>query len=100
MMFANDAFNGVISHDDKKVSALLMDLWTSLAAGGAPHSRLMPESTAWLPMDKDARRYLNVDAGGASTLTTQDLPFHARIPFWNRVLSREGEPNALHKDEL
>jgi len=100
MMFANDAFNGVISHDDKKVSALLMDLWTSLAAGGAPHSRLMAESTAWLPMDKDARRYLNVDAGGASTLTTQDLPFHARIPFWNRVLSREGEPNALHKDEL
>lgn len=52
-------------------------------------------------MDKDERRYLNIDAKNP-VMTSEDLPFHSRLPFWDRILGpiqgEEGEE--FKKDEL
>ena len=37
----------------------------------------------WLPMSKDERRILNIDANPSMM---EKLPFHDRIAFWNQLL--------------
>lgn len=98
-MFASDFFSGVITDDDRRVSTLLLDLWTSFATDRVPQSDLT--ASPWVPLDKDGRGYLNIDVSGA-VMSSEDLPYRSRLPFWNGLLnvSVEHEANAPDKDEL
>lgn len=48
-------------------------------------------------MDKDERRYLNIDVNNV-VLTSEKLPYEDRLPFWNQMLDRE--QNESKKEEL
>ena len=121
-MFANNLLPGPISADDKKVSQMLIDLWTSFAIEGyrprtafswisnfivwiehrldrTPRSDLTAE---WLPMDENETRYLNIDAKNPVMMMSEDLPFRSRLPYWDQILGpiQAEEENGVKKDEL
>jgi len=98
-MFANNLLPGPISADDKKVSQMLIDLWTSFAIEGTPRSDLTAE---WLPMDENETRYLNIDAKNPVMMMSEDLPFRSRLPYWDQILGpfQGEEENGVKKDEL
>lgn len=66
--------------------------------GRTPRSELISD---WLPMDADERRYLNIELNNVK-VTSEDLPFHGRLAFWDRIIGPIGgdRGDANVKDEL
>ncbi|XP_057380570.1 venom carboxylesterase-6-like [Daphnia carinata] len=77
---------------DLKVSATLIDLWTSFAKNGAPESSHVD---VWLPVEQGVIRYLDINE--RSTFVNDKMPFEPRLAFWNKVKAAN---RIVTKDEL
>ncbi|KAI9554675.1 hypothetical protein GHT06_019951 [Daphnia sinensis] len=78
---------------DIKVSAILVDLWTSFAANGVPVSNHVDDD--WLPVEQGVIRYLDINE--RSAFVNDKMPFEPRLAFWNNVKAAN---RIVTKDEL
>lgn len=75
-----------MSSEDKRMSTILIDLWTSFATNGTPDSPLINEE--WRPYrsdNPDENRYLLIRE--APAMMKGEMPFYERLKFVKQLLT-------------
>ncbi|KAK4880937.1 hypothetical protein RN001_004256 [Aquatica leii] len=86
--------NTQLTDSDKKMSFLLVDIWTTFA-------NLTQSNINWLPVSKDINEDLNYLLIQSPTeVETMSAEFLGNRNFWSSLPLKENEKNVLVKDEL
>lgn len=93
LLFSSGLLPRLSVPEDLKVSATLIDLWTSFAKNGVPESSHVDDD--WLPVEQGAIRYLDIKE--RPTFVNGKMPFEARLAFWNNIKAAN---RIVTKDEL